>query len=271
MMKDKVVIVTGASSGIGKATAIECVKQGAKVVIAARNRNDLIIVKNEIDELNGSCIVSETDVSSEESCKKLIEYTVEQFGRIDVLINNAGVSMRALFEEIDIQSFKKVIDVNFWGTVYCTKFALPFLLKSKGSVVGVSSIAGYVGLPARTAYSASKYAMQGFLDSLRNENRKTGLHVLVACPGYTESNIRKRALNSKGESQSESPLNENKIMPAKTVAQYIVKAIKKRRRTLVLTAEGKMAVFLSKFFPAFIDFMVFRKVTSESGSPIRLK
>lgn len=270
-MKDKVVIVTGASSGIGKATAIECAKQGAKLIIAARNGEDLKDVKNEIELYDGICIVSETDVSSEDSCKKLIEFAIEHHGRIDVLINNAGISMRALFEEIDIQSFKKIMNVNFWGTVYCTKYALPFLLKSKGSVVAVSSIAGYIGLPARTAYSASKFAMQGFMDALRNENQKTGLHVLVACPGYTESNIRKRALNSKGESQEESPLNENKIMRAKTVARFIVSAIKKRRRTIILTTEGKLAVFLSKFFPSFIDSMVFRKVTSEPGSPIRMK
>lgn len=270
-MKDKVVIVTGASSGIGKATAIECAKQGARVVLAARSKEDLILVKNEIELSDGLCIMSESDVSSEDSCKKLIEFAIEQYGRIDILINNAGISMRALFEHIDLQSFKKVMDVNFWGTVYCTKFALPHLLETKGSVVGVSSIAGYLGLPARTAYSASKFAMQGFLNALRNENLKTGLHVLVACPGYTESNIRKRALNSKGESQEESPLNESKIMPANMVARLIVSAINKRKRSLVLTTEGKMAVFLSKFFPSLIDNMVFRKVSSEVGSPIRMK
>ncbi|HAW51823.1 MAG TPA: short-chain dehydrogenase, partial [Flavobacteriales bacterium] len=160
---------------------------------------------------------------------------------------------------------------NLFGAVYCTKYALPHLLKSGGSVVGVSSIAGYVGLPARTAYSSSKYGLQGFLDALRTENRKTGLHVLVACPGYTESNIRKKALDASGKSQDESPLKEDKIMSAESVAVEITRAIEKRKRTLTLTTEGKLAVFFSKFFPSFIEAMVFKKVTSEPGSPIRLK
>lgn len=270
-MVDQVVIVTGASSGIGKATALECAKRGASVVLAARHKDSLLAVKDLIDHKGGNSVIIETDVTSEESCRKLVQFTMEHYGRIDILINNAGISMRAIFEEVNLDTFKKVMDVNFFGSVNCTKYAMPHLLKSKGSVVGVSSIAGYVGLPARTAYSASKYALQGFLDALRNENQKTGLHVLVACPGYTESNIRKSALNAEGKSQDESPLKEDKIMSAEKVAKYMVDAIEKRKRTLVLTIEGKLAVFFSKFFPSFIDKQVFKKVSSESGSPIRTK
>lgn len=268
---DQVIIVTGASSGIGRATAIECASRGASVVLAARSKEGLHEVRDAIEHKGGNCIMVETDVTSEKSCEHLMLSAMEHYGRIDILINNAGISMRAILEEMDLDTFRKVMDVNFWGTVQCTKHALPHLLKSKGSVVGVSSIAGYVGLPARTAYSASKYAMQGFLDALRSENRKTGLHVMVACPGYTESNIRKRALNAKGESQDESPLKEDKIMTAKEVAKFMVDAIEKRKKRLVLTTEGKLAVFLSKFFPSFIDAQVFKKVTSEPGSPIRMK
>jgi short-subunit dehydrogenase len=141
------------------------------------------------------------------------------------------------------------------------------LLKSKGSVVGVSSIAGYVGLPARTAYSASKYALQGFLDALRTENRKKGLHVLVACPGYTASNIRNSALTADGKQQGESPRDEDKMMQPEEVAKHIYNAVEKRKRTIVLTTEGKLAVFLSKFFPSFIEKMVFNKVAKEPNSP----
>lgn len=270
-MTDKVVVITGASSGIGKALAFELAHKKARLSLAARNIEELENIKADIDSHGVDVMVHKTDVSKQQDCKELIERTMEHFGRIDVLINNAGISMRATLEDMDLDVFKKVMDVNLFGAVYCTKYALPHLLKSKGSVVGVSSIAGYVGLPARTAYSSSKYALQGFLDALRTENRKTGLHVLVACPGYTESNIRKSALNSKGQSQDESPLKEDKIMSAKDVAAEITRAIEQRKRTLTLTTEGKLAVFLSKFFPSFIEGKVFEKVTSEPGSPIRLK
>jgi NAD(P)-dependent dehydrogenase (short-subunit alcohol dehydrogenase family) len=270
-MKDKVVIVTGASSGIGRATAIEFARQGARVVMAARSETELKNVQEKITAQGGACISVVTDVTVESSCKNLIDTCVKTYGGIDVLINNAGISIRAILEDMSLETFRKVMDVNFWGAVMCTKFALPYLLKSKGSVVGVSSIAGYVGLPARTAYSASKSGLQGFLEALRTENRNTGLHVLVACPGYTESNIRKKALNAKGESQGESPLNEGSIMPASEVAKRLIRAVEKRKRRLTLTTEGKLAVHTAKFFPSFVEGLVFKRVTSEPGSPIRLK
>jgi short-subunit dehydrogenase len=268
-MKNKVVIVTGSSSGIGLATARAFAYSGAKVVLAARNIEKLSREVQLLKEKGSEVIAVQTDVKDENSCKKLIEETVKYFGGIDVLINNAGISMRAIFEDMDLGVMKEVMDVNFWGAVYCTKHALPQLLKRKGSVVGVSSIAGYVGLPARTAYSASKYGMQGFLDALRTENRKTGLHVLVACPGYTASNIRKSALNAEGKAQDETPKTEEKLMQPEEVAAHILRAVQLRKRTLVLTLEGKLAVFLSKFFPNFIDGMVFKKVTAEKDSPIK--
>src|ERR1019366_6162034 len=137
----------------------------------------------------------------EEDCKHLINQAITTFGKIDVLVNNAGISMRALFKDVDISVLKAVMDVNFWGTVYCTKYAMPEILKTKGSIVGVSSIAGYKGLPGRTGYSASKFAMNGFLDALRVENLKTGVHILTACPGFTASNIRNTALNKTGTPQ----------------------------------------------------------------------
>ncbi len=267
-MKNKVVIITGASSGIGLATAWQFAKSGSNVVLAARKLEILSSIVQEMENRGLHAMAVQTDVAVEEDCKQLIEKTIDKYGKIDVLINNAGLSMRAIFNELDLDVFERLMKVNFLGSVYCTRYAINELIKSKGSVVGVSSIAGYVGLPARTAYSASKYALQGFLDALRTENRKTGLHVLVACPGYTASNIRKTALTSDGTSQDESPLEEGKIMSAEEVASSIYHAVKKRKRTLVLTFEGKMAVFLSKFFPGFIEKMVFKKVSSEPGSPI---
>ena len=180
------------------------------------------------------------------------------FGRIDVLINNAGISMRALFNDADLAVLKKLMDVNFWGTVYCTKYALPQIIGTKGSVVGVSSIAGYKGLPGRTGYSASKFAMNGFLDSLRIENLKTGVHVMTACPGFTASNIRNTALAKDGSQQGESSMDESKMMTSEEVAKLIANGVESRKRILILTFQGKLTVFLSKFLSAFLDKMVYK-------------
>lgn len=268
-MKNKVVIITGASSGIGKACAEKFGTMGAKVVLAARNIDNLNNTASELQKSNIDVLAVQCDVSKKEDCEKLIKETINKYGQIDVLVNNAGISMRALFNDTDLSVIERVMNINFWGTVYCTKYALPYLLKSKGSVVGVSSIAGYLGLPARTGYSASKYAMQGFLDSLRTENLKTGLHVMVACPGFTASNIRNTALSSDGSAQGESPRKEEKMMTAEEVANYIYKGIVNRKRTLVLTTEGKLAVFLGKLFPKFIEKQVFNKMAKEPNSPIK--
>lgn len=268
-MKNKTVIITGASSGIGKACAEAFAKRGANVVISGRNKDNLEQAADELRK-TGSQILSVTgDVSNENDCKLLIEKTVEKFGSIDILINNAGISMRALFKDLQLDIIRKVMDINFWGTVYCTKFALPYLLKTKGSVVGISSIAGYNGLPGRTGYSASKFAMHGFLDALRIENLKTGLHVLIACPGYTASNIRNAALVADGSKQGESPRDEEKMMTAEEVAEEIVKAIAKRKRTLVLTSQGKLAVLMNKFLPSLTDKLVYNAVAKEGEIPLK--
>jgi len=177
--------------------------------------------------------------------------------------------MRALFEDVDLNVIRQLMNTNFWGTVYCTKYALSYLLKSKGSVVGVSSIAGYKGLPGRTGYSASKFAMQGFLETLRIENLKKGLHVLIACPGFTASNIRNTALAKDGSMQGESPLNEGKLMTSEEVARRIIMAIEKRKHRLVLTTQGKLIVFLNKFFPKIIDKMVYNHMAKEPDSPFK--
>lgn len=268
-MKDKIVIITGASSGIGRALVVEMAHRGTKIVAAARNKAKLDELAEELEDINENIVVVETDVSKENDCRNLIMIAVENFGGIDVLINNAGISMRAIFEETEVDVLKKLMDVNFWGMVYCTKYAMPYLLKSKGSVVGVSSIAGYKGLPGRTGYSSSKFAMNGFLEVLRIENLKKGLHVLIACPGFTTSNIRNTALNKKGEMQGESPRDEGKMMTAEAVAKHIAKAIVKRKNNLILTGQGKLTVTLNKFFPKFMDKMVYNHMAKEEDSPFK--
>ena len=268
-MQNKVVVITGASSGIGKALALEYARLGSRLVIGARNENRLKETEEAVKQAGAEVISARTDVTNEVDCKFLITQAAESFGSIDILINNAGISMRALFEQTELDVLRQLMDVNFWGTVYCTKYALPHLLKSKGSLVGVSSIAGYKGLPGRTGYSASKFAMHGFLETLRIENLKKGLHVLIACPGFTASNIRNTALNERGETQGESPRDEEKMMSAEEVAHHIAMAIAKRKDRLTLTRQGKLTVFLNKLFPGFVDKLVYKHMAKEPDSPFK--
>ncbi|MEI6140405.1 MAG: SDR family oxidoreductase [Mariniphaga sp.] len=267
-MNGKVVIITGASSGIGRALAKEFCSRGAKLALGARRVELLAELKSELNSPDVLCIA--TDVSKEAECKNLIELTIEKYGHIDILLNNAGISMRALFKDMNLDVMHRLMDVNFYGTVYCTKYALPYLLESKGSLVGVISIAGYVGLPGRTAYSASKFAVRGFLDTLRIEHLKDGLHVLVAAPGFTASEVRKVALTANGTPQGETPRNEGAMMSAEKCAFLITEAVRKRKRELILTfVEGKVTVFLGKFFPSLLDKLTYSHMAKEPDSPLK--
>jgi dehydrogenase/reductase SDR family member 7B len=176
--------------------------------------------------------------------------------------------MRAMFEDVDLAVIRKVMDVNFYGTVYATKYALPYILKSKGSIVGISSIAGYRGLPVRCAYSASKFAMQGFMEALRTELLKKDVNVLVVCPGFTTSNIRNTALSQNGTVEGESTRDEKNMMSPEEVAQHILNAVVKRKRSLVLTFQGKLTVFMNKWVPGFMDKIVYNHLAKEKDSPL---
>jgi short-subunit dehydrogenase len=269
-LNDQIVVITGASSGIGKALAIEFAGRGANLVLAARNYVALCELTETLINQHGiKAVAVQCDVAVEEDCDHLIKQSIMTFGKIDILINNAGISMRALFKDADLKVLKTLMDVNFWGTVYCTKYALPHILKTKGSIVGVSSIAGYKGLPGRTGYSASKFAMNGFLDALRIENLKTGVHVMTACPGFTASNIRNTALAKDGSQQGESTLEEGKMMTAEVVAKVIADGVENRSRTLIMTGQGKITVTLSKFFPAWLDKLVYNTFTKEKDALLK--
>ena len=268
-LNNKVVIITGASSGIGKSLAYSFASQGARLVLFARSADKLTALANELVGKGAVVSIVSGDVSKEEDCRQLVQFTLEKYGRIDVLINNAGQSMRALFETADLKVIRQLMDVNFWGAVYCTKYALPELIKSKGSLVGISSIAGKKGLPGRTGYSASKFALEGFLETVRTENIKKGLHVLVACPGFTSSNIRANALSGQGNIQGESPRDEKSMMTSDEVADLIVNAVVKRKRDLVLTLNGKLAVWLNRLFPSWSDRLVYNHMAKEPDSPFK--
>jgi short-subunit dehydrogenase len=210
----------------------------------------------------------QADVSKEEDCKNFIDSTLEKFKKIDVLINNAGISMRALFRDTDLTTLKKVMDINFWGTVFCTKFALESIIENKGTIVGIASIAGYRGLPGRSGYSASKAAVIRWMETLRTELLDTGVNVMWVSPGFTASNTRYAALGENAKPVMDSKIDEGKIMTAQECAGHIIKAIEKRKRTLVLTAQGKEALFMNKFFPSLAD-KIIRKMYFKNGKMIK--
>ena len=252
--KDKVVVITGGSDGIGKALIAALIPLGAKIATCGRNQDKLYSLQVQYSNHLFHAVV--TDVSRYEDCKHFINSTLETFGHIDILINNAGISMRALLKDVELDVIKKVMDINFYGTVYCTKLALDSIVKNKGTIVGVSSIAGFRGLPGRSAYSASKFAVNGWLESIRTELLASGVNVMWVCPGFTTSNIRNVALNKDGNPHGESLMNENSMMGADECAKHILKAIEEKKRTIVLTSTGKGTVWMNKLFPSWADKMV---------------
>ncbi len=267
--KNKVIAVTGASSGIGLALCHEFAKRGAIIAMCARQEDKLAELANELEKYGTQTYFKATDVSKEQDCKEFIAGTVAKFGGIDVLICNAGISMRAIFDDVDVDVLKRLMDVNFWGTVYCTKFALPYLQSSHGSLVGISSVAGFHGLPARTGYSASKYAMHGFLETIRIENLKKGLHVMIAAPGFTASNVRFSALTADGSQQGETPRDEANMMTAEEVANRIAVGIYKRKRTLLMEFQGRATNIIKKFAPSLLDKLFYKHMAKEPDSPLK--
>lgn len=267
-MRNKVVVITGASSGIGLALALQALEEGAFVAVCARNCTSLIEANSkEIEE--GRFLVMSVDVSDEIACKQFIDAVINKWQKIDILINNAGISMRSLLAETEISVLKELMNINFWGTVYCTKYALESIKAQKGVIVGVSSIAGYRGLPGRTGYSASKFAMQGFLESLRTELLHSGAHVMWVSPGFTASNIRNVSRMGNGSVQGETPLEESKLMSASTCASLIYKAIHKRKRVLIIGMLGMFTVWLNKLLPSVADKLVYNHFKKEPGSPLK--
>ena len=267
--KGKTAVITGASSGIGESLARELASLGANVMMGARNGEKLAQLAAEIKASGGSVGYLAADVANEEDCRKLIGSAVAEFGGIDILICNAGISMRALFDDVDLTVLHRLMDVNFWGTVYCTKHALPYLQQSRGTLVGVSSVAGIHGLPGRTGYSSSKYAMTGFLETVRVENLKKGVHVMIACPGFTASNVRFSALTADGSSQGESPREEGKMMSSEEAAHRIIRGVSKRKRTVLMDFNGRATTFIKKFAPSLLDRMFYNHMAKEPDSPLR--
>jgi short-subunit dehydrogenase len=267
-LENKVILITGASSGIGLAAASIAIKNNAQVILISRtitNKKDYFLSLGASEE---NFLLVDVDVKDANAIQVAVELGIAKFGKIDFLIANAGISMRAMFIETDLSVLHELMDVNFWGAVHIIKAALPYMVKrNEGAITAISSIAGFKGLPARTGYSASKFALSGFIDTLRLELTKTNIQVSLICPGYTSSNIRKSALNAKGKAQAETPLDESKLMTAEKVAIEIFLAMLEGKREVILSREGKLVYLMRFLMPKFLDKLVFQKISKEVNSP----
>ncbi len=254
MFQDKVIIVTGASEGIGRALCLALAMQKPKLVLAARNEDRLNELKAEIESKGAQAFVVPTDVSQENSCKELIEKTIHHWDRLDVLVNNAGRTMWTTLEQItDTSIIEQIMRINYLGAAYCTYYALPYLKQSKGRIAAVSSVAGLTGVPTRTAYCASKHAMFGFFDALRVELMDSGVTVTMIAPDFVLSEIHRRAFAGDGSPLGESPVQEEKIMTAEECAVQIVEALENRKRLLIMSGRGKVGRWIKLIAPGVID------------------
>ncbi len=255
-------VVTGASSGIGEALCLAYARRGHNVVVAARDLARIEAVAAACEHEGGRGLAVQTDVTEPEQCERLVLRAVERFGGIDVFVNNAGISMWARFEEItDLSIFERIMKVNYLGSVYCTHHALPHLRASRGLIVAVSSLTGKTGVPTRTAYAASKHAMQGFFDSLRVELYGTGVDVLVASPGFVRTGIRERVLGPDGKPRGTSLRDEDKnTMSLEECTRILVRAIDRRERDVLMTRVAKVGQWLKLTAPGLVDRLALRAV-----------
>ena len=266
----KTYVITGASDGIGAELARQLAARhrgAASLVLAARNRDKLVEVAAQCHETGADAIVVPTDVTREEDCRDLIETAARSFGGIDCLVNNAGMSAHALFEEVapgDLGWYQDLMTVNLWGSVWCTHAALPHLKATRGQIVAVSSLAGLVGVPGRTAYSATKFAMTGFFEALRTELKPSGVAVTIAYPGVVATEIRRRGFDARGQAAGRSGLKEEQAMPVQECAGLILDGLDDRRREVVMTAKGKLGRLIKLVAPGVVENMALAALADQA-------
>lgn len=263
----KTIVITGASDGIGAELARQLAQRhgaDAALVLAARNETGLQVVADQCRAQGSTVLVAPTDVGEQAQCRALVERCVAEFGRLDTLINNAGVSAQALFEEVeDLGWYEDLMRINLWGSVWCTHAALPHLKASRGQVVAVSSLAGLVGVPGRTAYSASKFAMTGFFEALRAELKGAGVGVTTAYPGVVATQIRYRGYRADGQPAGKSGLKEDKAMPVEVCARLILDGMARRQREIVMEPRAKLGRYLKLLAPGMVENMALAALKDE--------
>jgi len=259
--KDAVVLITGGSAGIGEALALQLAGRGARLALAARSADALTAVAEACRARGGQALAIPTDVADEAACRAFVDAAAETYGRVDALVNNAGISMWARFDEMDdLAPLRRIMDVNYFGAVSCTHAALPHLLASHGRIVNVASLTGKTGVPTRTGYAASKHAMAGFFDSLRIELMDTGVTVTTAFPGFVATGVRRHAYGPDGAPLGDSPVQEDRVMTAETCARIILDAADARQREVVMTARGKLGQWAKLVAPGLVDRMARRAI-----------
>lgn len=252
--KDNVVILTGASTGIGEAMAHELARQGAWLALAARNAAKLETVAEACRALGSRALVVSTDVTDQEECRELVERTVAEYGRLDTLINNAGLSMWMKFEEVeDLSTLEYLTRVNYFGSMYCTYYALPHLKKTRGRIVAIASVAARTGIPTRTGYSASKHAMVGFFESLRIEVEDDGVSVTIAFPDFVASGMHTRSLGADGQPLGHNPLQVDKIMTSEECARLTLEGAARRKRQVIMSNRSRFGQWLKLIAPGKVD------------------
>ena len=257
------VLITGASAGIGEALALQLAARGCRLALAARTEADLNRVAEACRVFGAEALAVPTDVAVEAKCRAFVAVAAERFGRLDALVNNAGISMWARFDDLDdLDGMRRIMDVNYFGAVACTHAALPFLKQSRGRIVNVASLTGKTGVPTRSGYAASKHAMAGFFDSLRIELAGSGVSVTTAFPGFVATGVRRHAVGPDGQPLGESPIQEDRVMPPETCARLILEAADKRKREVVMTAKGKIGVWARLFAPGLVDRLAARAIAT---------
>ncbi len=244
--KDQVAVITGGASGIGLATAQEFARQGASIAVLDMDRQAMATL---VEQIPGPLLSIPCDITDPTAVQAAMDTIITHYGRMDLLFNNAGITQRGLFRNTDLSVFRQVMEVNFFGSLYCTKAALPALIRNKGTIVVNESIAGIAPLVGRTGYSASKHALNGLFTTLRCELRNTGVHVMVVCPGFIRTNLQKRALGPDGAIASHPQTRVGSEDTADHVAEQIATGVLKKKPTLVLTPMGRLGYYIHRLWP----------------------
>jgi len=249
--KDQVVWITGASSGIGRALAIEFAKVGSILILSSRNSEKLAAIKADCENLGAQCFIQILDLENQDNFAELTDKMITKFEKIDILINNGGISQRSLAHETPLEVDRKIMEINFFGNIALTKTVLPYMLKKKsGHIVTISSVAGKFGVPKRTTYSASKHALQGFYESLRAEHKKDNINVHIAIPGYVKTNISFNAVLSDGTMNNKLDDGQAGGVSAEKCAQQILKGIKKNKKEILIGGKELVMLHLRRFLPS---------------------
>jgi NAD(P)-dependent dehydrogenase (short-subunit alcohol dehydrogenase family) len=261
--KGKVVIVTGAASGIGAAICQRFAAKGAKIGLLDMDEAGVKVAADKLKDAGADVVGIKCDVVNEAECTSAIGAVVELFGGVDLLVNNAGITQRSAFVDTEISVYRKVMDVNFYGSLNCTRAAIDSLIERKGSIIVIESLAGLTPLLGRTGYCASKHALHGFFTSLRSELRDSGVHIMLVCPGFVNTNLQTRALGGDGQVTVHPQSVVGKPTSAEKVAEAIYKGALHKRHLLVLTPVGKLAYWISRLAPVLYERLMARQVKEE--------